>query len=320
MSSDIERNPGSDLDISWVRKSCVNLPAVNRRAETLKTRRSVKKQWQAAWLLRAVSCLDLTTLSGDDTSGNVARLCFKAQSPVRKDLLKNMGFDKEITVGAVCVYSTRVPDAVKSLKDSGSNIPVASVAAGFPAGQTPLKQRLEEIEMAVSYGAKEIDIVISRAYVLDGNWQALYDEVKACRQACGDAHLKTIIATGELGSLVNVYRASLVCMMAGSDFIKTSTGKESVNATFSVALVMVRAIRDYYQQTGYKIGFKPAGGIRSAKEALTWLALMKEELGDEWTQPNLFRIGASSLLLDIERQLFHFVTGRYAAAHEMPMS
>ncbi|CAB3990596.1 deoxyribose-phosphate aldolase-like [Paramuricea clavata] len=320
MSSHIERNPGMDLDISWVRKSCVNLPAVNRRAETLKTRRSIKKQWQAAWLLRAVSCLDLTTLSGDDTSGNVARLCFKAQSPVRQDLLKSMGFDKEITVGAVCVYSTRVPDAVKSLKDAGSNIPIASVAAGFPAGQTPLKQRLEEIEMAVSYGAKEIDIVISRAYVLDGDWQALYDEVKACRKACGDAHLKTIIATGELGSLVNVYRASLVCMMAGSDFIKTSTGKESVNATFSVALVMVRAIRDYYQKTGYKIGFKPAGGIRSAKEALTWLALMKEELGDEWTQPNLFRIGASSLLLDIERQLFHFVTGRYAAAHEMPMS
>lgn len=320
MSSHTERNPGTALDVSWVKNSRVNLPAVNRRSETLKTRRSIKKQWQAAWLLRAVTCLDLTTLSGDDTAGNVARLCFKAQNPVRQDLLKSMGVEKPVTVGAVCVYSMRVPDAVKSLKDAGSSIPVASVAAGFPAGQTPLKQRLGEIETAVSYGAKEIDIVISRAFVLDGDWQALYDEVQACRKACGDAHLKTIIATGELGSLVNVYKASLVCMMAGSDFIKTSTGKESVNATFSVALVMVRAIRDYYQQTGYKIGFKPAGGIRSAKEALTWLSLMKEELGDEWTRPNLFRIGASSLLLDIERQLFHFVTGRYAAGHEMPMS
>lgn len=317
----MDRNPGVPLDLEWVNRARVNLSAVKRRADTLKTRRSVKKQWQAAWLLRAVTCIDLTTLSGDDTATNVARLCFKAQNPVRQDLLESMGMaDKGITTGAVCVYSSRVPDAVKTLKDINSKIPIASVAAGFPAGQTPLKQRLEEIETAVTSGATEIDIVISRAYVLEGNWEALYNEVQAMRKACGEAHLKTIIATGELGSLTNVYKASLVSMMAGSDFIKTSTGKESVNATFPVALVMVRAVRDYYQQTGHKVGFKPAGGIRSAKDTLTWLSLMKEELGDDWTHPNLFRIGASSLLGDIERQLFHHVTGRYAAQHEMAMA
>ncbi|XP_046844687.1 deoxyribose-phosphate aldolase-like isoform X2 [Xenia sp. Carnegie-2017] len=311
MSCHVVRNPGTELNFSWLSKCCVNFSAVKRRAESLKTRRSIKKEWQAAWLLRAVSCVDLTTLSGDDTNSNVTRLCFKAQNPIRRDLLNSMAFENELKVGAVCVYPARVSDAVQTLQSLDSKIPVASVAAGFPAGLTPLKQRLEEIETAISYGAKEIDIVITRAYVLNGEWQALYDEVKAFRKVCGDAHLKTIIATGELGSLVNIYRASLVCMMAGSDFIKTSTGKESVNATFTVALVM---------ETGYKVGFKPAGGIRSAKDSLTWLVLMKEELGDEWTQPNLFRIGASSLLVDIERQLFHHVTGRYAAAHELPMS
>ena len=225
-----------------------------------------------------------------------------------------------LTVGAVCVYSERVPDAVKSMEELKCSVPIASVAAGFPAGQTPLEQRIEEIRKAVSYGATEIDIVISRTLVLVGDWKGLYDEVRACREACGDAHLKTILGTGHLGTLTNVYKASLVCMMAGSDFIKTSTGKEAVNATFPVAFTMVRAIREYYQQTGIKIGFKPAGGIRTAKDALSWLALMKEELGDDWTQPNLFRIGASSLLGDIERQLFHHVTGRYAAIHQMPMS
>ncbi|KAJ7391591.1 hypothetical protein OS493_017288 [Desmophyllum pertusum] len=333
MSSHLVRNPGIPLDLEWVSKARVNLPAVKRRAETLKTRRSVKKQWQAAWLLRAVTCIDLTTLSGDDTATNVARLCFKAQNPVRPDLLESMGMaDKGITTGAVCVYSSRVPDAVGTLTNIDSKVPVASVAAGFPAGNTTHQgvqctkmsdsnqQRLEEIESAVASGATEIDIVISRAFVLEGKWQALYSEVQAMRKACGDAHLKTIIATGELGSLTNVYKASLVSMMAGSDFVKTSTGKESVNATFPVALVMVRSVRDYFQQTGHKVGFKPAGGIRSAKDALTWLSLMKEELGDDWTHPNLFRIGASSLLGDIERQLFHFVTGRYAAHHEMAMA
>lgn len=308
--------------MGWLESVRVNLPAVNRRAATHKTRRSIKKEWQAAWLLHAVRCIDLTTLDGDDTPGNVTRLCYKAKTPVRQDLVKDLGVeDCKIHVGAVCVYSERVPDVMKAMKELDTNeIPIASVAAGFPAGQTPLEQRLAEIRKAVEYGATEIDIVITRTYVLQANWLALYREVQECREACGSAHLKTIVATGNLGTLVNVYKASLVCMMAGSDFIKTSTGKEAVNATFSVALVMVRAIRDYYQKTGYKIGFKPAGGIRSAKESLSWLALMKEELGDEWMQPNLFRIGASSLLGDIERQLYHHVTGRYAASHEMPMS
>jgi len=317
-----ERNPGVQLDLGWVESSRVNLPATNRRAITHKTRRSIKKEWQAAWLLQAVRCIDLTTLDGDDTPGNVSRLCHKAKTPVRQDLIKALDVeDLNIHVGAVCVYSQRVTDVVKALKEVNAlEIPIASVAAGFPAGQTPMEQRLAEIRAAVEYGATEIDIVITRTFVLQGNWQALYDEVRAFREACGDAHLKTILATGHLGTLTNVYKASLVCMMAGSDFIKTSTGKEAVNATFPVALVMVRAIRAYYHRTGYKVGFKPAGGIRSAKDSLSWLALMKEELGDEWMQPNLFRIGASSLLGDIERQLYHHVTGRYAAKHQMPMS
>lgn len=318
----VERNPGLPLDLGWVESCRVNLPATNRRAATHKTRRSIKKEWQAAWLLQAVRCIDLTTLDGDDTPSNVSRLCYKAKTPVRQDLVKSLGVeDFNIHVGAICVYSERVPDVVKAIKDFGNpDIPIASVAAGFPAGQTPLEQRLAEIRKAVEYGATEIDIVITRTFVLQGDWKSLYDEVRACREACGDAHLKTILATGHLGTMTNISKASLVCMMAGSDFIKTSTGKEAVNATFPVALVMVRAIRDYYQRTGYKIGFKPAGGIRSAKESLLWLALMKEELGDEWMQPNLFRIGASSLLGDIERQLYHHVTGRYAAKHQMPMS
>ena len=318
----LKRNSGISLDLAWVESTRINMPGVNRRAATHKTRRSIKKEWQAAWLLHAVRCIDLTTLSGDDTPGNVSRLCHKAKTPVRQDLIAKLGVEESnIHVGAVCVYSQRVPDAARSMKELNcEGVPIASVAAGFPDGQTPMEQRLGEIRQAVMYGATEIDIVITRTFVLQGDWKALYDEVRDCREACGEAHLKTIIATGHLGTLTNVYKASLVCMMAGSDFIKTSTGKEAVNATFPVAFVMVRAIRDYYERTGFKVGFKPAGGIRSAKDALSWLALMKEELGDEWMQPNLFRLGASSLLGDIERQLYHHVFGRYAAKHQMPMS
>ena len=302
----------------WVSECNVNLAATIRRAASHIARRSIKKDWQAAWLLRAVACTDLTTLAGDDTAANVHRLVFKAKIPVQQDLVKALGVEhKNITVGAICVYPNRVADAAKLLV--GTNIGLASVAAGFPAGQTPLKQRLEEIREAVAAGATEIDIVISRNYVLCAQWQELYDEVKAMREACGEAHLKTILATGELSTLTNVKKASLICMMAGADFIKTSTGKESVNATFPVALVMLRAIREYEERTGYKVGFKPAGGIRQAKDALAWLSLMKEELGDDWTFPDLFRLGASALVVDIERQLFHHVTGRYASAHEMPL-
>ncbi len=307
------------LDLEWVRDVRVNRSAVERRAATLPARRTVKKEWQAAWLLRAITCMDLTTLAGDDTPGNVARLCAKARQPVRQDLLQDLGATElPIRVGAVCVYHDMIVPAVAALR--GSGIPVAAVSAGFPAGLNPLELRLQEIRASVAAGAAEIDIVISRRHVLCGNWQALYDEVRAFREACGDAHLKTILATGELATLRNVARASLVCMMAGADFIKTSTGKETVNATLPVGLVMVRAIREYQERTGWKVGFKPAGGIRTAKQSLEWLLLMKEELGNDWLRPALFRLGASGLLADIERQLEHFVTGRYSAGYRHPMA
>jgi deoxyribose-phosphate aldolase len=312
------RNSGIPFELGWLKQVQVNKSAVERRAATLTARRTVKKQWQAAWLLKAVSCIDLTTLAGDDTPGRVRRLCAKARHPVRTDLLETMGVaDLGITVGAVCVYPSMVSHAVQALE--GSGIPVASVAAAFPAGLSPMKSRLEEINFALQEGAAEIDIVITRHHVLTGNWQALYDEVAAFRNACGDAHLKTILATGELATLRNVQKASFVAMMAGADFIKTSTGKETENATLPVSLTMVRAIREYREQTGYTVGFKPAGGLRTAKDAMTWLILMKEELGREWMEPELFRFGASSLLTDIERQLEHHVTGRYSAQHHHPL-
>ena len=312
------RNPGMPLELDWVRDVRVNRSAVERRAATIGTRRTVKKQWQAAWLLRAITLMDLTTLSGDDTPGRVRRLAAKARQPVRPELLDALGASSlPIHVAAVCVYHAMVPTAVEAL--AGSGIPVAAVSTGFPAGLTPFKLRVAEIEESVLAGAEEIDVVITRAHVLTGNWQALYDEVAAFRAACGDAHLKTILATGELGTLRNVARASLVCMMAGADFIKTSTGKEGVNATLPVGLVMVRQIRDYLEHTGHAIGFKPAGGIRSAKESLTWMSMMKDELGDAWLRAELFRFGASSLLTDIERQLEYYATGRYAAGYRQPM-
>ena len=313
----ISRNPGMALDMSLIDKIKINKSAVERRASTLGTRRAVKKEWQAAWLLRAITCIDLTTLAGDDTDGNVSRLCAKARKPVREDILASLGMEP-ITVGAVCVYHNLIPAALKTLE--GSGIPVAVVSTGFPAGQITSEQKIKEIETSVAAGAKEIDIVISRAMVLTGNWEALYEEVKAYRKACGDAHLKTILATGELATLTNVAKASQICMMGGADFIKTSTGKESVNATLPVSLVMVRAIRDYYERTGFKVGFKPAGGISKAKDAITWLILIKEELGNEWLNNHLFRFGASSLLGDIERQLEHFTTGRYSASYRHPVA
>jgi deoxyribose-phosphate aldolase len=306
------------LDLDVVRAIHVNRSAVERRAATIPTRRTVKKEWQAAWLLRAITLMDLTTLSGDDTPGNVKRLCAKARNPVRPDLLKALGAeDLGITVGAVCVYHAMVPTAVEALE--GTEIPVAAVSTGFPAGLSPVEQRLAEIRASVAAGAREIDIVITRAHVLTGNWEALYDEVRSFREACGDAHMKSILATGELATLTNVARASVVAMQAGSDFIKTSTGKEGVNATLPFGIVMCRMIREYFERTGFAIGFKPAGGIRTAKQSLEYLYLMKEELGDRWLRPDLFRYGASSLLTDIERQLEHFVTGRYSAAYRQPL-
>ncbi|MBL8906152.1 MAG: deoxyribose-phosphate aldolase [Rhizobiales bacterium] len=305
------RNEGTPLHVDWLERGRANLSAIARRTSTLTTRRSVKKEWQAAWLVQAIGCIDLTTLSGDDTPERVRRLCAKARQPLRSDLVEALSLDAPPRVGAVCVYPTMVGAAVRALQ--GANIPVASVATGFPAGLTPMSARLEEVRYALAEGAQEIDMVITRAHVLDHDWKALYDEVAGFRRACGAAHLKCILATGDLKSLRNVYRASMVAMMAGADFIKTSTGKEDVNATLPVSLVMVRAIRDYLDLTGMKVGFKPAGGLRGAKDALAWQILMKEELGNDWLRPSLFRIGASALLGDINRQIEHFVTGRYSA-------
>lgn len=314
MSETFPRNNGTPLRPEWFEDVSVNRSASERRAATITTRRSVKKEYQVAWQIKAITCIDLTTLSGDDTPGRVRRLCAKARRPVRDDILEALGLaDAGITTGAVCVYPTMVSHAVKALE--GTTIPVASVATGFPSGLTPLPQRLAEIRYAVEHGAKEIDIVITREFVLTQNWTALYDEIAAMREACGDAHMKAILATGDLNTLTNVYRASMVAMQAGSDFIKTSTGKEEVNATLLVSLTMVRALRDYGELTGQMVGFKPAGGLKTAKDALSWLTLMKEELGNRWLEPDLFRIGASSMLGDIERQLEHFVTGRYSSAH-----
>lgn len=314
----IARNEGMPFDAGLVEDIRINLSAVERRVTSLKGRRTVKKDWQAAWLLKAISCIDLTTLSGDDTPGRVRRLCAKAKAPVRADLMEALGVaDKNITVGAVCVYHEMIDTAVKAL--AGTNIPVAAVSTGFPAGLSPFRLRLAEIRESVAAGAREIDIVISRRHVLSSNWEALYDEVKAFREACGDAHIKAILATGELGSASKVAKASMVAMMAGADFIKTSTGMEKVNATQPVSLIMMRAIRDYYERTGFKVGYKPAGGISTAKDAVQYLIMVKEELGNDWLDPDLFRFGASRLLTDIERQLEHFVTGRYSAAHRHPM-
>ncbi len=314
----LSRNPGEPLDLDRVRAIRVNKSAAERRAATIGTRRTVKKQWQAAWLLRALTLIDLTTLSGDDTPGNVRRLCAKARHPLRPDLEDALGVTAlQPTVAAVCVYHAMVPTAVEALE--GSGIPVAAVSTGFPAGLSPFKQRVEEIGASVQAGAREIDVVITRGHVLTGQWTALYDEVRTFRAACGDAHLKVILATGELATLTNVARASWVAMQAGADFIKTSTGKEGVNATLPVSLAMVRQIREYKARTGFAVGYKPAGGIRTAKQSLEFLMLMNEELGREWLEPHLFRFGASSLLTDLERQLEMFVTGRYAAAHHHPM-
>ncbi len=305
------------LDMAWLREVRVNRSAVERRAATLGTRRTVKQDWQAAWLLKAVSCIDLTTLAGDDTPGRVRRLCAKARQPVRRELLDALGIG-DLSVGAVCVYHDMIGPAVEAL--AGSGIPVAAVSTGFPAGLSPLETRVREIEASVAAGAGEIDIVLERGLVLTGDWQQVYDQVRAFREACGEAHLKTILGTGDLATLRNVAKASVVCMMAGADFIKTSTGKEAVNATLPVSLVMVRMIRAYLEATGHRVGFKPAGGVSDAKTALSYLIMMKEELGRPWLEPTLFRFGASSLLGDIERQLEHHVTGRYSAGFRHPTS
>jgi len=312
-------NRGTSLNLDWVESVRVNTSAVERRAATLVTRRTVKKDWQIAWLLRAITCMDLTTLSGDDTEERVRRLCAKAKQPIQQSIVEKLGIeDLPIRVGAVCVYHLFVETARKALE--GTSIPVAAVSTGFPAGLNPFEERLAEIRRSVEAGAQEIDVVITRAHVFGAEWQRLFDEIVAFKDACGPAHLKVILGTGDISTLRNVARASLVAMMAGADFIKTSTGKESVNATLPVGLVMTRAIREYAEETGMAVGFKPAGGIRTAKQSIEWLSLMKEELGNSWMQPHLFRIGASSMLGDIERQLEFHATGRYSAEYRHPLA
>ena len=312
-------NVGIPLDLNWVQNVRVNTSAVERRAQTQVARRTVKKEWQAAWLLRAISCMDLTTLSGDDTEERVRRLCAKARQPIQPSVVEKLGVEElGIKVGAVCVYHTFIETALHALE--GSGVHVAAVSTGFPAGLSPLAERVAEIRRSVEAGAHEIDVVITRGHVFGGRWQALYDEVAAFKQACGAAHMKVILGTGDLLTFRNVARASFVAMMAGADFIKTSTGKETTNATLPVSLVMVRAIREYAQQTGMAVGFKPAGGIRTAKQSIDWLAMIKEELGLSWMRAELFRFGASGLLGDIERQLDHYATGRYSAEYRHPIA
>jgi deoxyribose-phosphate aldolase len=312
-------NTGIPLNLDWVRDVRVNTSAVERRAQSQTARRTVKKEWQAAWLLRAITCMDLTTLSGDDTDERVRRLCAKGRHPIQQELEHKLGIEElQIKVAAICVYHTFVETALHALE--GSGVHVAAVSTGFPAGLSPLAERVNEIRRSVEAGAHEIDVVITRAHVFGGRWQALYDEVAAFKQACGHAHMKVILGTGDLLTLRNVARASMVAMMAGADFIKTSTGKEPTNATLPVGLVMTRAIREYAQQTGMAVGFKPAGGIRTAKQSIDWLAMIKEELGPSWLRAEMFRFGASGLLGDIERQLEHHATGRYSAEYRHPLA
>lgn len=312
-------NVGVPLDLDVIEAARVNTSAVERRAQTLVTRRTVKKEWQVAWLLRAITCMDLTTLSGDDTDERVRRLCAKARQPVQPELAQRLGIEElDLKVAAVCVYHRFVETAVRALENSG--VQVAAVSTGFPAGLSPLEERIAEIRRSVEAGAHEIDVVITRANVFAGKWQALYDEVSAFKLACGPAHMKAILGTGDLWTLRNVARASRVAMMAGADFIKTSTGKEPINATFPVGIVMTRAIREYALATGMAVGFKPAGGIRTAKQSLEWLSLMKEELGSSWLRSSLFRFGVSGMLGDIERQLEYHATGRYSADYRHPVA
>jgi deoxyribose-phosphate aldolase len=263
--------------------------------------------------------MDLTTLSGDDTDERVRRLCAKGRHPIQSELEKKLGIEElQIKVAAICVYHTFVETALHAL--NGSGVHVAAVSTGFPAGLSPLAERVNEIRRSVEAGAHEIDVVITRAHVFGGRWQALYDEVAAFKRACGSAHMKVILGAGDLLTLRNVARASMVAMMAGADFIKTSTGKEPTNATLPVGLVMTRAIREYAQQTGMAVGFKPAGGIRTAKQSIDWLAMIKEELGPSWLRREMLRFGASGLLGDIERQLEHHATGRYSAEYRHPLA
>ena len=307
-----------DLDLNWINNVHVNLSAVERRTASLVKRRSVKKEYQAAWLLKAVTLIDLTTLSGDDTFGKVERLCQKALNPIAQDILEELDLPlHSLTVGAVCVYHHLVNQAKINLE---KKIPIAAVSTGFPAGLSSFSSRRKEIIDSIKAGATEIDIVINRGFVLQNNWSKLYNEVKNFKTTAKDIKIKAILGVGDLETMRNVAKASLVCMMAGADFIKTSTGKENINANLNNSLVMLRMIREFYEYSGKRIGFKPAGGISTAKSVIEFLILVMEELGEEWINPSLLRIGASSLLIDIERQLYHHVFGRYATKDKLAIA
>ena len=307
-----------DLDLNWINNINVNLSAVERRTSTLVKRRSVKKEYQASWLLKAITLIDLTTLSGDDTFGKVDRLCKKALNPIANNILSKLEINEDaVKVGAVCVYHHLVSQAKNQLK---GQLPIAAVSTGFPAGLSSFSTRKKEVVDSIKSGANEIDIVINRGFVIQNNWKKLYEEVKSFKLAANKTKIKAILGVGDLETMRNVAKASLVCMMAGADFIKTSTGKESINANLNNSLVMLRMIREFHEFSGKKIGFKPAGGISTAKSVLEFLILVMEELGEDWLNPNLLRIGASSLLIDIERQLYHHAFGRYATHDKLAIA
>jgi len=311
------KNKFYDLDLSWINNVQVNLSAVERRTSSLVKRRSVKKDYQVAWLLKAITLIDLTTLSGDDTFGKVDRLCQKALNPIAEEIKKLLKLPDSLRVGAVCVYHHLVKQAKKNLN---GKIPIAAVSTGFPAGLSSFATRKKEIIASINAGAGEIDIVINRGFVLQNDWVRLYNEVRSFKEAANGIKIKAILGVGDLETMRNVAKASLVCMMAGADFIKTSTGKESTNANLNNSLVMLRMIREFYEYSGKKIGFKPAGGISTSKSVIEFLILVMEELGEIWTDPSLLRIGASSLLIDIERQLYHHAFGRYATKNKLAMA
>jgi deoxyribose-phosphate aldolase len=279
----------------------VDQVGADERAATL-AKRSIKRESKLFALELAVRMTDLTTLEGADTPGKVAALCSKALRPDPVD-------PTIPPVAAVCVYPNLVPNALERLE--GSPVKVASVATAFPSGQSPTEVKLEDARRAAELGADEIDMVIDRGAFLSGNYAKVYDEVRRVKEAVGDAHLKVILETGELGTYDNVRRASLLAIAGGADFVKTSTGKISPAATLPVTLVMLEAVRDVYEETGRRIGVKPAGGIRRAKQAVQYLVVVNETLGPEWLTPDLFRFGASSLLNDVLLQIRKERTGRY---------
>jgi deoxyribose-phosphate aldolase len=274
---------------------------VEERAASL-ARRSIKKDAKLFALDLAIRMMDLTTLEGADTPGKVAALCSKAMRPDPSDPAMP-------SVAAVCVYPNLVPTAVDRLR--GSGVKVASVATAFPSGQAPLDAKLREVEDVVAMGADEVDMVIDRGAFLSGRYAKVYDEIVRVKEACGVAHLKVILEVAELGTYDNVRRASILAMAAGADFVKTSTGKLSGAATLPVTLVMLEAIRDVYEETGRKVGMKPAGGIRQSKQAVQYLVQLHETLGPDWLTPDLYRLGASSLLNDVLMQIRKEKTGRY---------